>query len=120
MFGRMFQRTWVSPVVALSFAAVGISGVLMLLEVRFTGMKTLHEWVGVTLVASGTVHLLLNWKALLGYLRNRSAIAALAAVAVLCLVLFFAVSGESPERRRPPVGPTGDNPTPAAQPASQQ
>lgn len=110
MFGKTFQRTWVSPIVALSFAVVGISGVLMLFEVRSFPMKVLHEWMGVMMVAAGTIHLFLNWKAFSGYFRNRSAMVALVAGTLLCCALIFAGGGEDPRHGGPHMGPRDGQP----------
>lgn len=120
MFGKVFQRTWVSPIVVLSFAVVGISGVLMLLHVRVPGMKGIHEWMGVVLFTAGMVHLLINWKPFWGYLRNRSAIAAIVAVAALFLILLFGAGGEDARHGRPPMGPRGGDPPVTAQTSFQE
>lgn len=109
MFTKAFKRTWVSPVVALSFAVVGGTGIVMLFDVHMMGLKSLHEWMGVLMVVAGVVHLTFNWKALLGQLRHRSATIALAAVTVLGVFLVLAGGGEGPHRGGPPMGPGGEN-----------
>jgi len=120
MFSKAFQRTWVSPIVAVSFAVVGVSGILMLLHIRVMGMRDLHEWMGVMLVIAGAIHLLLNWKVFLGYFRKRSALVALAVAIVLSLGLVFAGAGEDPRGGRSHMGPRSENVPTAAQGMPQQ
>lgn len=109
MFNNTFKRTWVSPVVALSFALVGSTGVLMLFDVHAAGIHGLHEWMGVIMVAAGVVHLLLNGKALLVQFKHRSASVAFAAVTALALILVLAGGGEGPHRGGSPIGPQSEN-----------
>lgn len=78
---------WVSPLTAISFSIVAITGVLMLFHTRIPGMRGLHEWMGVVMVAAGLVHLLLNWKPLVSYFRHRAAVTA----TVVCLLLGVAI-----------------------------
>jgi hypothetical protein len=89
------HKSWVSPITALSFVAVGGTGVLMLFHVRAPGIQGVHQWMGVVLAAMGTLHLILNWRAFLCHFRHRSAIVALAASLALCLgALLLPADGE--------------------------
>ncbi len=99
----MFKKTWVSPLMALSFTVVGFSGVLMLFHLRLPGMKGMHEWMGVLMVVVGLVHVLLNWKQFLAYFKTRSALIALAVGVMASIALLFASNGGD-ERHGPPPG----------------
>jgi nitroreductase len=81
------SRTWVSPIVAVTFVIVSVTGILMLLHVQTSGMNNLHEWIGVLFVAAGLFHLVLNWKVFLPYLKKRIGVAA----AVFALLLGVAL-----------------------------
>lgn len=105
MSNKLFQRTWVSPLVALSFAVVGITGIMMLFHVHFAGMKSMHEWMGVLMVAAGAVHIILNWRVFLEYLKNPVALVTVVAGATLGVALLLVGGGEGPEHGRPPMGP---------------
>ena len=41
----LMERTWISPFVAVSFFILSITGILMLLHVKSSGIATLHEWI---------------------------------------------------------------------------
>jgi hypothetical protein len=83
MPSRMIERSWVSPITALSFLVVATTGLLMLLHVRLPGMKGLHEWMGVVFVVAALLHIVLNWRPFLTCLRQRSAAVALGVALVL-------------------------------------
>jgi len=59
---------------AVAFAALATSGLLML-AIDGLGFKLrmhpVHEFFGIVMVAAGAVHLALNWRPLLAYLRLR-------------------------------------------------
>jgi hypothetical protein len=97
---RLFERSWVSPITALTFVVVAATGLLMLLHARLPGIKGLHEWMGVAFAVAGLLHLVLNWRPLLVCLRRRSAAVALGVVLVLCVAALLVPDGRD--------GPGGD------------
>jgi nitroreductase len=82
------SRTWVSPIVAVSFVLVSVTGILMLLQVKTFGMNNLHKWIGVLFVASGLFHLVLNWKVFLSHLKEKIGVAAAAFALLLGVALY--------------------------------
>jgi phosphatidylserine synthase len=89
MFERVFKRNWVSPLVAVAFVAVGVSGVLMFFHIRVPGMRYMHEWMGVVLAVAGAVHVLLNWRPFTIHFRSRAAVLAVIAAIVISGGLVF-------------------------------
>lgn len=89
MSNHPIQKSWVSPITALSFAAVAITGLLMLLHIHFPGIKAIHDWMGVVLCVAGLVHLWLNGRVFLAHFRHRAALGAVAAGVVLLLAALF-------------------------------
>lgn len=85
MPSRLIERSWVSPITALSFVVIAVTGLLMLLHVRLPGIKGLHEWMGVAFTVAGLLHLVLNWRPFLACLRRRSAVVAVAVGLALCM-----------------------------------
>ncbi len=100
MSNSPIQKSWVSPITALSFAAVAVTGILMLLHVRIPGMKAVHDWMGVLLCVAGLIHLCLNGRVFLAYFRHRAALGAVAA-GILLLLAALAVPGKAPNERGP-------------------
>lgn len=87
---KIFQRSWVSPVVAISYTAVSITGLMMFFHLRGPSINFLHEWGGVFFVLAGIIHLFINWKALLSCLRKPLGITAVIACALICLAMILA------------------------------
>lgn len=84
-------RSIVSPFVAVTYALVAFTGLLMLFHLTLPGMHSLHQWAGILFVIGSVIHLVLNWKAFKSYFKNRKAlIGALAGVlAVIFILLAF-------------------------------
>jgi hypothetical protein len=87
MASRMIERSWVSPITALSFLVVAATGLLMLLHVRLPAIKGLHQWLGVAFAVAALLHVVLNWRPLLACLRRRSAVVALGVTLGLCVLV---------------------------------
>lgn len=87
-----FQRSWVSPITALSFAAAAITGLLMLLHLSIPGLKAIHDWMGVLLCVAGLIHLCLNGRTFLAHFRHKAALGAVAAGMVILLAALFVPS----------------------------
>ena len=64
------KRSWISPLVAISFFIVSITG-LLLMGHAGRGVSHLHEWMGVLFIVTGVLHLMLNWKPFLSCFRSR-------------------------------------------------
>lgn len=80
------SRTWLGPLTGLSFAAIGITGILMFFHVRLPGMNMLHELAGLLFVVVGVWHVTLNWRPLRRYCCQRKGITALVVGALLMAV----------------------------------
>ncbi len=82
------HKTWLSPLLALSYVAVSLTGILMLFHWKFPGMYQLHQWGGLLFVIAGGVHLFMNWRVFMAYFKNRKhAVAGLVAGAVAIALL---------------------------------
>ncbi len=85
------HKLWLSPLIAVVFGAVAISGVFMLFHLRIPFMKPLHEWGGVAFVIVAVIHLIINWRPFVAYFRNKTAVlGAFAGVLVLLLTIIIA------------------------------
>lgn len=97
-------RSIISPVTAVSFAVVAVTGVLMLSHIRSRAINGVHEMGGLVMATAGIVHLALNWRAFLALFRHRRAIVACAVTTALAAALFVA-GLMAPERPRGPRSP---------------
>jgi len=96
----MVRRSWVTPLAAVSFTVVAVTGLLMLFHVRIPGIKGAHEWMGVVFALAGLLHLILNWRPLLTCIKCRAAVAALAACVLLVLLAWSFPHDEGHRRGR--------------------
>lgn len=81
------QKIWLSPFIAVAFAIVAATGVLLFFHIKNGSLLALHEWFGWLLVVAGGVHVALNLRPLLGYLRRPAAWAATGVALALAAVL---------------------------------
>ncbi|PTY04887.1 hypothetical protein DB347_19510 [Opitutaceae bacterium EW11] len=72
-----------SPFVAVAFAVIAVTGVLLFFHVKNGAIMALHECFGWAFVVAGAVHLVLNWRPLVGYLRLKHGRVSLAVALVL-------------------------------------
>jgi quinol-cytochrome oxidoreductase complex cytochrome b subunit len=77
-------RTWIDPILLVSFILTAVTGVLMFLHIHFSGMGELHKWAGNLFVLAGIAHLFPNYKLLLKQLKHRFGMVLL----ILAIVLF--------------------------------
>jgi uncharacterized membrane protein len=91
-------RSWVSPITALCFAILAITGILMMLHIRIPGFHGLHQWMGILFCVVAGLHLLLNWRSMLKYLRTRQGIAAVVTTAILAAIVMVGANDEKRER----------------------
>lgn len=103
MLARIFQKKWLSPLVGVFFVAVGLSGTLMLFHVRVSGMRALHEWIGLAFVIVTSVHVLLNWQAVICYCKTRAGLISIVIGILLCALFLLGGSGQG-EHHRPSPG----------------
>ncbi len=96
---RSHPKLVLSPFVAGSFAVIGVTGLLLLADIENGTITFLHEVFGIAFLAAGLLHLLLNWRPLAAYLRQRSGAASLGSAALLAL-LVFAAGLMTPEHHR--------------------
>lgn len=96
-------RHWLSPLTAILFVAIASTGILMWVHLRVPGVKLLHEVAGLLFTTAGIAHVVLNWRALRGCFRWRTAWIALSAGILLCALLAamdLARGGEGEEGHR--------------------
>ncbi|MBN2223374.1 MAG: DUF4405 domain-containing protein [Deltaproteobacteria bacterium] len=110
------NRGWICALVTVAFAALAISGPMMLLHLTIPlDLKLLHVVMGIVFVVAGVAHLALNAKTFTAHFRNRPAIVTtVAAVAIAVALLFIGNPGGAGPHRYGPgqeeldVGPGGD------------
>lgn len=76
----------------LSFFIVGLSGVMMFFHLDFGGMVTLHEVIGLFMVALCILHIHVNFASFKKYFKNKNNVAILCAIFALVLTLLFALA----------------------------
>ncbi len=105
-------RSIISPVVAVTFAVVGVTGVMMLAHIRNGALNKLHEGTGFTMLVAGLIHLVINWRVFVSLFRYKRALVACGLAAALSVSLFVAGSMQKGRRQ-------GGPPCVANPPASQ-
>ena len=97
MSRRFIQKSWLSPFLAVSFLAVASTGIVLLFHgERLFLVMALHECMSVLLCLAGALHVWVNWKQLIGYLRQRKALVSLAVgVSLVPLLLALAEAHSS-------------------------
>lgn len=63
-------RQWATPLTVGSFLIMGVTGTLMFFHLDSGLNKVVHEWAGWVMIAGVAAHLVLNWRALMGYFRR--------------------------------------------------
>ncbi len=106
------EKTFLSPFVAVVFAVIAATGVLLFFHVKNGPIMSLHEWFGWIFVVAGTVHTALNIRPLLAYLRRPAAQTAVGVAMVLAVLLSFAgARHEQEHKHRGYEVPTGRSPS---------
>lgn len=76
---RLHLRLWATPLVAAAFLVMGVTGALMFFHAA-PGLATgVHEWAGWLLLVGAGLHVAINWRPALSYLRRPVAQVILAA-----------------------------------------
>ncbi len=83
-------RQAISPFVALSFAVISITGVMLFFHFKNGPIMVLHEWFGWGFIIAGVAHTVLNWRPLVACLKQRSGILSLGFALILMLVMIIA------------------------------
>ncbi|HLP01486.1 MAG TPA: DUF4405 domain-containing protein [Opitutaceae bacterium] len=88
MKSTLLDKTWLSPFVGIAFLVIATTGVLLFFHVKSGPIMALHEWFGWLFIVAGLVHVLLNLRPLLAYLKRPRALVAIG-VAVLVVALLW-------------------------------
>lgn len=93
------HKPLVSPFVAVTYAVVAITGLLMIFHVKVQALHQVHQLGGVLFIAGGGIHLLLNRKILLSYYnRSKAILGTLAGVLIIVLLVAMFPHKEDGER----------------------
>lgn len=84
---RVFSKAWISPMTAILFTVVTVTGICMFFHVGPGSFKFLHKWVSWGLVAVGLLHLCVNFKVLMSYLKTKAALISIAVGIILCVAV---------------------------------
>lgn len=63
-----FLRGFATPLSFITFLGVGVTGILMLLEIRGP-LGDVHEWLGIAFIAALLLHLIRNWRGVIAMLK---------------------------------------------------
>ncbi|MFT5699651.1 MAG: hypothetical protein ACI8ZB_002512 [Desulforhopalus sp.] len=90
------HKPCISPFVAVTYAAVAVSGILMLFHIKLQGVHTIHQWAGILFLIGGATHIFLNSRVLLSYFKKTKAVyGTLAGVlTIVLLVSLFPFKGD--------------------------
>lgn len=86
------SKAALSPFVAVAFLVLSATGILLFFHLPSGPVKVLHEWFGWLFVIGGTLHVLLNGRPLLAYLRQRVGLISVGCALVFVVALFAAGS----------------------------
>ena len=67
------HKTIISPFAGVTFAAVALTGILLLFHQKLPAVHEIHRWGGLLFVAAGVVHLILNWRPFIAYFKDTRA-----------------------------------------------
>ena len=82
MKNQLLSRVWISPVTAITYIIVSISGLCLVFNLHPGNMRAVHEWIGYIFIAIGLLHFVLNFKPFLYYFPSRLATISV----VVCLI----------------------------------
>jgi hypothetical protein len=101
MAKRSSARLWLTPITTVSFLVVMMTGVLMLLHLRDPLVLGIHELTSIVFALSGVLHLVLNWRGLMGIIGQRTGLVALVSALAVCAVLGLLGAFHHPEEGGP-------------------
>ena len=87
---NLTSRKYTTPLVTFAFIAVGLTGLVMIFEVRGYALREIHIWTGALFLIGALVHVCLNWESLKIRLGRKAALIMM--VPVLAIALLFAFS----------------------------
>jgi len=104
MFNSAKIRSWATPLTIGAFALSAISGVMMFFHVNSAPVKGIHEWGSWFLVIGGLFHVIGSWRPFIRYFSKPAAKAIMTAFALLIIVFFIPIGGntEGHSRKLPP------------------
>ncbi len=86
---QIISRVWISPVTAITFIIVSISGLFLRFHLHPGNMRAVHEWMGYVFIAIGLLHFVLNVKPFLYYFPSRAATISVVACLIATNVFMF-------------------------------
>ncbi len=89
------QKAWLSPLVAVTYLAVSITGIMLLLHMKYPGVYPVHQWGGIIFMVAGIFHILLNWRVFTAYVKRTPGFIGLAAGTVLMLIIAVAAPSDN-------------------------
>ena len=107
MIPSVHPKTALSPLVAVAFAVIGATGILLFFDVHSGPVMVLHEWFGWVFVLGGAAHLVLNRGPLLAHLRQRAGLVSLGCALLLAVAMFVAGLNAPAHGPRGPHGERG-------------
>jgi len=84
-----FLRRYATPLSLVTGLAVSITGIMMFLGLR-RGLGEVHEWIGLAFVVALLMHVVRNWRAVLGMMKPWTSKAIVGAIGVALAVLVVA------------------------------
>ena len=82
----MKHKSWLSPLLFMLFAALTVTGLLLMFHMGFPGIKGIHEWGGIVFAIIGIFHLVLNRRMFTRYFQNKNTIIGVVSGVVIILV----------------------------------
>ena len=97
---RKFIVKYATALTTALFAVIAFSGVALFFHFKVPLVKSMHEWLGLALVAAAALHIWRNWGAMKGYF-SRQTIYAPMALVLLIGGGFMASAASSPRSGDP-------------------
>jgi len=108
MKNPLLNKTCLSPFVAVAFVVIAATGVLLFFHVKNGPIMVLHEWFGWVFVVAGAIHLVLNLRPLLAYLKLPAALVSIGVALALVALLWIGGAHHEGEHHRRGHGPGPD------------
>ena len=90
------MQTWSGALTIGSFIVISLTGILMFFHINIGLVKLAHEWLSWVFVVAAICHAIVHWKLLLGYFRNRAALAVMVPILVLGGLSLIPAGGNGP------------------------
>ncbi|HPZ82783.1 MAG TPA: DUF4405 domain-containing protein, partial [Thermogutta sp.] len=87
------MRTYAGAATIGSFFVVSLTGIIMFFHINIGWIKMAHEWMSWVFVAAAVCHAVVHWRSLLGYFRNRAALAVIIPIVIIGLLSLSPVHG---------------------------